>query len=207
MLWAAAAYAMVRQTETALAGGLAGIPAASLVLAVFLALIGGTASTFQRFASSDPPARSAAIEIGSVITASIVAGLSAFFFCEWRGWPAPLTALAITLASLGRQTRTGSGGRCRASSNPGGKAMTEITSRIATVVAGLIAVVLAIACTVQFFELRSVRSDYASAQQKAQADDQSIGTLRSQAHDVAVGSRAGGLGRASVLGLGGASRV
>lgn len=58
--------------------------------------------------------------------------------------------------------------------------MTEITSRIATVVAGLIAVVLAIACTVQFFELRSVRSDYASAQQKAQADDQSIGTLRSQ---------------------------
>jgi hypothetical protein len=101
LLWAAAAYAMVRQTEAALADGLAGIPAASLVLAVFLALIGGTASTFQRFASSDPPARSAAIEIGSVITASIVAGLSAFFFCEWRGWPAPLTALAITLASWG----------------------------------------------------------------------------------------------------------
>ncbi|RDK01424.1 hypothetical protein [Paraburkholderia lacunae] len=58
--------------------------------------------------------------------------------------------------------------------------MTEITSRIATVVAGFIAVVLAIACTVQFFELRSVRSDYASAQLKAHADDQSIGTLRTQ---------------------------
>jgi hypothetical protein len=92
---------MVRQTETALADGLAGIQGASLVLAILLALIGGTASTFQRFASSDPPARSAAIEIGSVITASIVAGLSAFFFCEWRGWPAPLTALVITLASWG----------------------------------------------------------------------------------------------------------
>ncbi|TCK96241.1 hypothetical protein [Paraburkholderia sp. BL9I2N2] len=58
--------------------------------------------------------------------------------------------------------------------------MTEITSRIATVVVGLVAVVLAITCAVQFFELRGVRSDYASAQQKAQADDQSIGTLRSQ---------------------------
>jgi DNA repair exonuclease SbcCD ATPase subunit len=58
--------------------------------------------------------------------------------------------------------------------------MTEITSRIATVVAGLVAVVLAVACTVQLFELRSVRSDYALAQQKAQTDDQSIGTLRSQ---------------------------
>jgi DNA repair exonuclease SbcCD ATPase subunit len=58
--------------------------------------------------------------------------------------------------------------------------MTDITSRIATVIAGLVAVALAIACTVQFFELRSVRSDYALAQQKAQTDDQSIGTLRSQ---------------------------
>lgn len=58
--------------------------------------------------------------------------------------------------------------------------MTEITSRIATVVAALVAVVLAVACAVQFFELRSVRSDYASAQQKAQVDDQSIGTLRAQ---------------------------
>jgi hypothetical protein len=56
---------------------------------------------FQRLASSDPPVRSVAIEIGSVITASIVAGLSAFFFCEWRGWPPPLTALVITLASWG----------------------------------------------------------------------------------------------------------
>jgi len=58
--------------------------------------------------------------------------------------------------------------------------MTDITSRIAVVVVGLIAVALAIACTVEFFELRSVRADFASAQQKAQADDQSIGTLRSQ---------------------------
>ncbi|MGE8490789.1 MAG: hypothetical protein ACN6OQ_20735 [Paraburkholderia nemoris] len=58
--------------------------------------------------------------------------------------------------------------------------MTDIVGRIALVVVGLIAVVLAVACTVEFFELRSVRDDYASAQQKAQADDQSIGTLRSQ---------------------------
>ena len=58
--------------------------------------------------------------------------------------------------------------------------MTDITSRIASVVVGLIAVVLGIACAVQFFELRSVRADYAIAQQKGAADDQSIGTLRAQ---------------------------
>ena len=101
LLWTAAAYAMARQSEAALADGLAGIPLASLALALLLALIGGAASTFQRLASSDPPARSMAIEVGSVITASVVAGLAAFFFCEWREWPASLTALTITLASWG----------------------------------------------------------------------------------------------------------
>lgn len=58
--------------------------------------------------------------------------------------------------------------------------MTDITSRIASVVVGLIAVVLGIACAVQFFELRSVRVDYALAQKKGATDDQLIGTLRSQ---------------------------
>ena len=101
LLWTAAAYAMARQSEAAIADGLAGIPVASLALALLLALIGGAASTFQRLASTDPPARSMALEVGSAITASIVAGLAAFFFCEWREWPAPLCALAITLASWG----------------------------------------------------------------------------------------------------------
>jgi flagellar biosynthesis chaperone FliJ len=58
--------------------------------------------------------------------------------------------------------------------------MTDITSRIASVVVGLIAVVLGVTCAVQFFELRSVRADYSLAQQKGATDDQSIGTLRSQ---------------------------
>lgn len=58
--------------------------------------------------------------------------------------------------------------------------MTDITSRIASVVVGLIAVVLGVTCAVQFFELRSVRADYSLVQQKGVADDQSIGTLRSQ---------------------------
>ncbi|MEJ0003477.1 MAG: phage holin family protein [Pararobbsia sp.] len=101
LLWAAAAYAMVRRSETVLSDGLAGISTASLLLAVLLALIGGTANMFQRLAARNSPVRSMVIEVGSVITASIVAGLSAFFFCEWRGWPAPLTALVITLASWG----------------------------------------------------------------------------------------------------------
>ncbi|CAB3782071.1 hypothetical protein LMG28614_01361 [Paraburkholderia ultramafica] len=35
------------------------------------------------------------------MTASFVAGLAAFFLCEWRHAPAPLTALAITVASWG----------------------------------------------------------------------------------------------------------
>jgi hypothetical protein len=92
---------MARQSEVALAEGLSGIPLASLALALLLALIGGAASTFQRLASSDRPPRSMAIEVGSAITASIVAGLAAFFFCEWREWPAPLCALTITLSSWG----------------------------------------------------------------------------------------------------------
>jgi hypothetical protein len=56
----------------------------------------------------------------------------------------------------------------------------DITSRIGVVVAGLIAVVLAIACTVEFFELRSVRGDNETLQLQAHDDSQSIGTLRSQ---------------------------
>lgn len=58
--------------------------------------------------------------------------------------------------------------------------MTDITSRIGAVVAGLIAVVLAIACTVEYFELRGARGDNATLQLQAHADDQSIGTLSSQ---------------------------
>jgi chromosome segregation ATPase len=58
--------------------------------------------------------------------------------------------------------------------------MTDITSRIGAVVAGLIALVLAIACTVEFFELRSVRGDNETLQQQAHTDSQSIGTLNSQ---------------------------
>jgi hypothetical protein len=101
LLWAAAAYAMSRAASEAVVFGLESIPSASLALAVMLALIGGTASTFQRLATSEPPIRSVSVEVGSVITASIVAGLAAFFFCMWREWPAPLTALVITLSSWG----------------------------------------------------------------------------------------------------------
>ena len=101
LLWAAAAYAMSRAASDTVVIELESIPMASLGLAVMLALIGGTASTFQRLASSDPLVRSVSVEVGSVITASIVAGLAAFFFCMWRGWPAPLTALVITLSSWG----------------------------------------------------------------------------------------------------------
>lgn len=101
LLWAAAAYAMSRAASEVVAFSLESIPSASLALAVTLALIGGTASTFQRLASSDPLVRSILVEVGSVITASVVAGLAAFFFCTWREWPAPLTALVITLSSWG----------------------------------------------------------------------------------------------------------
>ena len=101
LFWTVTAYAMVKQSEAALSEGLAGISVASLLLALLLAAIGGLASMFQRLASADPPVRSIRLEIGSVIGASLVAGLAAFFIGDWQEWPAPLTALAITLASWG----------------------------------------------------------------------------------------------------------
>ena len=54
LLWAAAAYAMSRAASDAVVIELESIPVASLGLAGMLALIGGTASTFQRLAASDP---------------------------------------------------------------------------------------------------------------------------------------------------------
>lgn len=100
LLWVATAYAMTAAHDS-ISREIGDIPLESWALAVVLSLIGGAAAAFQGLAADEPEGRHIWIEIASVIMASLVAGLAAFFLCEWRHAPAPLTALAITIASWG----------------------------------------------------------------------------------------------------------
>jgi hypothetical protein len=99
-MWVATAYAMTAAHDS-LSREIGEIPLESWALSVVLSLIGGAAAAFQGLAGDGPGGRPVWIEIASVVMASFVAGLAAFFLCEWRHAPAPLAALAITVASWG----------------------------------------------------------------------------------------------------------
>lgn len=97
--WGAVAYA----AESPLVAGLESIPIKALGYVLALSVIGGTAGTLTKIARPDIAIGNLPLEITKDMSASIVAGVLAFFFTSWfkEGFNFWLQAALVTMAGYG----------------------------------------------------------------------------------------------------------
>lgn len=100
--WSALAYA----AENTMVSGIESIPAKAIVYVLSLSIVGGAAGTLTKLARPDVAVRNLPLEITKDIFASVVAGMLAYFFTNWKSaggvsmdfW---LQAAIVTIAGYG----------------------------------------------------------------------------------------------------------
>ena len=97
LLWVTAAYAAEISFHTELLK----LPPAALWLTAVLALVGGLASTLRKLADPALVVKSVPLEVAKDLTASLVAGLIAFFVGQSQGMTVLYQAGFITISGFG----------------------------------------------------------------------------------------------------------
>lgn len=100
--WSAVAYA----AENTMVEGIESIPAKAIAYVLSLSIVGGAAGTLTKLARPDVAVRNLPLEITKDIFASVVAGMLAYFFTNWKStggvamdfW---LQAALVTIAGYG----------------------------------------------------------------------------------------------------------
>ncbi len=100
--WSVVAYA----AENTMVAGIESIPAKAIIYVLSLSIVGGAAGTLTKLARPDVAVRNLPLEITKDIFASIVAGMLAYFFTNWKSagglamdfW---LQAALVTIAGYG----------------------------------------------------------------------------------------------------------